>query len=73
MRGTQGTLIVASTLQIILGFSGLRRIVVRLLSPLSVAPLVALVGFGLYELGFSSVAKCVEIGLPQIILMVALS
>ncbi|KAG8061571.1 hypothetical protein GUJ93_ZPchr0003g17043 [Zizania palustris] len=73
MRGTQGALIVASTLQIILGFSGLWRIVVRLLSPLSAAPLVALVGFGLYELGFSSVAKCVEIGLPQIILMVALS
>jgi hypothetical protein len=29
MRGTQGALIVASTLQIILGFSGLWRIVVR--------------------------------------------
>uniref|UniRef100_A0A0E0KKW4 Nucleobase-ascorbate transporter 6 n=1 Tax=Oryza punctata TaxID=4537 RepID=A0A0E0KKW4_ORYPU len=73
MRGTQGALIVASTLQIIMGFSGLWRIVVRLLSPLSAAPLVALVGFGLYELGFPSVAKCVEIGLPQIILLVALS
>ncbi|CAL4945189.1 unnamed protein product [Urochloa decumbens] len=73
MRGTQGALIVASTLQIILGFSGLWRIVVRLLSPLSAAPLVALVGFGLYELGFPSVAKCIEIGLPQILLLVALS
>ncbi|TVU44343.1 hypothetical protein EJB05_03779, partial [Eragrostis curvula] len=73
MRGTQGALIVASTLQIIMGFSGLWRIVVRLLSPLSAAPLVALVGFGLYELGFPSVAKCVEIGLPQILLLVALS
>ncbi|KAL5684249.1 hypothetical protein ACJX0J_010634 [Zea mays] len=73
MRGTQGALIVASTLQIIIGFSGLWRIVVRLLSPLSAAPLVALVGFGLYELGFPSVAKCVEIGLPQILLLVALS
>uniref|UniRef100_A0A8R7QL21 Nucleobase-ascorbate transporter 6 n=1 Tax=Triticum urartu TaxID=4572 RepID=A0A8R7QL21_TRIUA len=73
MRGTQGALIVASTLQIIMGFSGLWRIVVRLLSPLSAAPLVALVGFGLYELGFPSVAKCIEIGLPEIILLVALS
>ncbi|GJM97101.1 hypothetical protein PR202_ga14002 [Eleusine coracana subsp. coracana] len=73
MRGTQGALIVASTLQIIMGFSGLWRIVVRLLSPLSAAPLVALVGFGLYELGFPSVAKCVEIGLPEILLLVALS
>ncbi|KAK1642993.1 hypothetical protein QYE76_060798 [Lolium multiflorum] len=73
MRGTQGALIVASTLQIIMGFSGLWRIVVRLLSPLSAAPLVALAGFGLYELGFPSAAKCIEIGLPQIILLVALS
>ncbi|KAF3326012.1 nucleobase-ascorbate transporter 6-like protein [Carex littledalei] len=73
MRGTQGALIVASTLQIILGFSGLWRIVVRILSPLSAAPLVALAGFGLYELGFPSVAKCIEIGLPQIILVVALT
>jgi hypothetical protein len=32
MRGTQGALIVASTLQIIMGFSGLWRIVVRLVS-----------------------------------------
>jgi len=32
MRGTQGALIVASTLQIVLGFSGLWRNVVRLLN-----------------------------------------
>ncbi|CAN6274436.1 unnamed protein product [Urochloa humidicola] len=54
MRGTQGALIFASALQIIVGFSGLWRKVARYLSPLSAAPLVALVGFGLYELGFPS-------------------
>ncbi|KAG0466734.1 hypothetical protein HPP92_018314 [Vanilla planifolia] len=73
MRGTQGALIVASTLQIILGFSGFWRIVARFLSPLSAVPLVALAGFGLYELGFPVVGKCVEIGLPQIILLLVLS
>ncbi|KAM3260596.1 hypothetical protein ACQJBY_051711 [Aegilops geniculata] len=52
MRGTQGTLIVTSTLQIVMGFSDHWRIVIRLLSPLSAVPLV---GFGLYELGFPSV------------------
>ena len=52
MRGIQGALIVASTLQIVLGFSGLWRNVTRFLSPLSVVPLISLVGFGLYELGF---------------------
>nr|CAB3456966.1 unnamed protein product [Digitaria exilis] len=73
MRGTQGALIIASTIQIILGFSGLWRNVVKLLSPLSAVPLVSLVGFGLYELGFPGVAKCVEIGLPELILLVVFS
>ncbi|THU47224.1 hypothetical protein C4D60_Mb09t13260 [Musa balbisiana] len=75
MRGTQGALIVASTLQIIVGFSGLWRNVTRrvFLSPLAAVPLVALAGFGLYELGFPGVAKCIEIGLPQIILLVVFS
>ncbi|ERM99550.1 hypothetical protein AMTRI_Chr10g230730 [Amborella trichopoda] len=70
MRGTQGALIVASTLQIIIGFSGLWRNVARFLSPLSAVPLVTLVGLGLYQLGFPGVAKCIEIGLPQLLLVV---
>lgn len=73
MRAIQGSLIVASTLQIVLGFSGLWRNVTRFLSPLSAVPLVALAGFGLYELGFPGVAKCIEIGLPQLILLVFVS
>uniref|UniRef100_A0A2P2M7N6 Nucleobase-ascorbate transporter 6 n=1 Tax=Rhizophora mucronata TaxID=61149 RepID=A0A2P2M7N6_RHIMU len=73
MRAIQGALIVASTLQIVLGFSGLWRNVTRFLSPLSVTPLVALVGFGLYELGFPGVAKCVEIGLPALVILVFVS
>ncbi|QCD81101.1 solute carrier family 23 [Vigna unguiculata] len=73
MRATQGALIVASTLQIVLGFSGLWRNVARFLSPLSAVPLVSLVGFGLYELGFPGVAKCIEIGLPELILLVFVS
>ncbi|KAJ8753535.1 hypothetical protein K2173_022776 [Erythroxylum novogranatense] len=73
MRAIQGALIVASTLQIVLGFSGLWRNVTRFLSPLSAVPLVALVGFGLYELGFPGVAKCVEIGLPELIILVFIS
>ncbi|GLU21416.1 hypothetical protein SLE2022_375580 [Rubroshorea leprosula] len=73
MRAIQGSLIVASTLQIVLGFSGLWRNVARFLSPLSIVPLVSLVGFGLYELGFPGVAKCVEIGLPELIILVFIS
>ncbi|KAL8118299.1 hypothetical protein AgCh_016001 [Apium graveolens] len=73
MRAVQGALIVASTLQIVLGFSGLWRNVARFLSPLSAVPLVALAGFGLYEFGFPGVAKCVEIGLPELIILVIFS
>ncbi|XLS93879.1 hypothetical protein HN51_069887 [Arachis hypogaea] len=69
MRAIQGALIVASTLQIVLGFSGLWRNVARFLSPLSAVPLVSLVGFRLYELGFPRVAKCVKIGLPELVLL----
>jgi len=70
MRGTQGAPIIASTIQIILGFSGLWRNVLKLLSPLSAVPLVSLVGFGLYEIGFPEVAKCVQAGLPELLLVV---
>ncbi|XAR50147.1 hypothetical protein NMG60_11004401 [Bertholletia excelsa] len=73
MRAIQGALIVASTLQIVLGFSGLWRNVARFLSPLAAVPLVALAGFGLYELGFPGVASCIEIGLPQLVLLVFFS
>ncbi|KAK6139244.1 hypothetical protein DH2020_027017 [Rehmannia glutinosa] len=73
MRGIQGAMIVASSLQIVIGFSGLWRNVTRFMSPLSTVPLVALTGFGLYELGFPLLTKCVEIGLPQLILLVILS
>ncbi|PUZ70588.1 hypothetical protein GQ55_2G243800 [Panicum hallii var. hallii] len=69
MRGTQGALIIASTIQIILGFSGLWRNVLKLLSPLSAVPLVSLVGFGLYELGFYSCTNMSIVGyyLPQVL------
>nr|XP_043630394.1 nucleobase-ascorbate transporter 6-like [Erigeron canadensis] len=73
MRGTQGALIVASTLQIVLGFSGLWRNITRFMSPLSAVPLVALSGYGLYEFGFPLVAKCIEIGLPQLVLLLVFS
>ncbi|KAH6773140.1 nucleobase-ascorbate transporter 7 [Perilla frutescens var. frutescens] len=73
MRGMQGALMVASVLPMLLGFLGVWRIVVRFLSPLSSVPLVALVGLGLYEQGFPLLAECVEIGLPELIILVLFS
>ncbi|KAJ4806564.1 Xanthine/uracil permease family protein [Rhynchospora pubera] len=73
MRAIQGALIVSSSIQIILGYSQLWGICSRFFSPLGMAPVVALVGFGLFDRGFPVVGRCVEIGLPMLVLYVALS
>ncbi|KAF3778286.1 Nucleobase-ascorbate transporter 2 [Nymphaea thermarum] len=73
MRATQGALIVSSSLQIILGYSQLWGICSRFFSPLGMVPVIALVGFGLFDRGFPVLGKCVEIGVPMLILFVALS
>ncbi|KAL2324291.1 hypothetical protein Fmac_023349 [Flemingia macrophylla] len=89
IRAIQGALIVASLVQIIIGFFGFWRIFARFLCPLSVVPLVTLTGLGLFILGFPRVqymhcsslmqigvnllADCVEIGLPALVILVILS
>ncbi|RZC66292.1 hypothetical protein C5167_009978 [Papaver somniferum] len=73
MRGVQGALIIASFFQIVVGFLGFWRIVVRFLSPLSAVPLVTLAGLGLYTIGFPLLARCMELGLPALVLLVLVS
>ncbi|PNT20372.1 hypothetical protein POPTR_009G086800v4 [Populus trichocarpa] len=73
MRAVQGAIIIASFFQMIIGFLGFWRIFARFLSPLAAVPLVILTGLGLYARGFSQLAKCVEIGLPALLLVVFIS
>ncbi|XP_074577850.1 nucleobase-ascorbate transporter 2-like [Curcuma longa] len=73
MRAIQGALIVSSSIQIILGYSQLWGIFSRFFSPLGMVPVVSLVGFGLFDRGFPVVGRCVEIGVPMIILFVVAS
>ncbi|URD72085.1 nucleobase-ascorbate transporter [Musa troglodytarum] len=73
MRAIQGALIVSSCIQIILGYSQLWGICSRFFSPLGMVPVVSLVGFGLFDRGFPVVGRCVEIGVPMLILFVASS
>ncbi|KAK1432328.1 hypothetical protein QVD17_09223 [Tagetes erecta] len=73
MRGIQGALVISSAFQMILGFLGLWRNIVKYLSPLSVVPLVTFTGLGLYHLVFPMLGKCVELGLAELVLMVAFS
>ncbi|ERM97670.1 hypothetical protein AMTRI_Chr01g110390 [Amborella trichopoda] len=73
MRAIQGALIVSSSLQIILGYSQIWGICSRFFSPLNMVPVIALVGFGLFDRGFPVVGKCVEIGVPMLILFIGFS
>ncbi|GAU30298.1 hypothetical protein TSUD_385190 [Trifolium subterraneum] len=73
MRAVQGAMIVASSLQIILGFSQLWAICSRFFSPLGMVPVIALSGFGLFNRGFPVVGRCVEIGIPMLLLFIVFS
>ncbi|KAF8413729.1 hypothetical protein HHK36_001722 [Tetracentron sinense] len=73
MRAIQGALIVSSSVQIILGYSQLWGICSRFFSPLGMVPVIALVGFGMFDRGFPMVGKCVEIGIPMLILFIVFS
>lgn len=68
MRELQGAIIVGSTFQSILGFSGLMSLLLRFINPLVVAPTVAAVGFAFFSYGFPQAGSCVEISIPQILL-----
>ncbi|KAL0915650.1 hypothetical protein M5K25_016083 [Dendrobium thyrsiflorum] len=73
MRATQGALIIASTLQIILGYSQIWGIFTRFFSPLGMAPVIGLLGLGLFQRGFPAVGNCVEIGIPMLLILIGLS
>ncbi|CAM6106117.1 unnamed protein product [Calypogeia fissa] len=73
MKAIQGALILASSAQIVLGFSGIWGIVTRFLGPIAIAPLVALTALDIHSYGLTEATECVEIGLPTIILGVYFS
>ncbi|KAF8013921.1 hypothetical protein BT93_I1703 [Corymbia citriodora subsp. variegata] len=73
MQRMQGALLIASFFQMVIGFLGFWRIFTRYLSPLSAVPLVTLTGLGLFARGFPELAKCVEIGLPELIVLIVIS
>ncbi|GAB2233781.1 hypothetical protein Droror1_Dr00003010 [Drosera rotundifolia] len=73
MRTIQGALIVASSIQIILGYSQIWGLFSRFFSPLGMAPVVGLLGLGFYNRGFPLLGNCVEIGLPMLLLVIGLS
>ncbi|XP_028252753.1 solute carrier family 23 member 1-like [Parambassis ranga] len=49
MRTLQGSIMVASLLQVVVGFSGLIGYLMRFIGPLTIAPTVSLIGLSLYD------------------------
>uniref|UniRef100_A0A669B1Y9 Solute carrier family 23 member 1 n=1 Tax=Oreochromis niloticus TaxID=8128 RepID=A0A669B1Y9_ORENI len=49
MRTLQGSIMVASILQVLVGFSGLIGFLMRFIGPLTIAPTVSLIGLSLYD------------------------
>ncbi|XVE69993.1 hypothetical protein DITRI_Ditri10aG0036100 [Diplodiscus trichospermus] len=70
MRTIQGSLIVSSFVNIILGYGRAWGELTRFFTPIVVVPVVCLVGLGLFARGFPLLGNCVEIGLPMLILLV---
>ncbi|KAJ8543995.1 hypothetical protein K7X08_025613 [Anisodus acutangulus] len=69
MRELQGAIIVGSIFQSFLGYSGLMSLLLRFINPVVVAPTVAAVGLAFFSYGFPQAGSCVEISLPQILLI----
>ncbi|KAH7442494.1 hypothetical protein KP509_03G091600 [Ceratopteris richardii] len=73
MRELQGAVIVSSAFQVVLGYSGLMSLILRFINPVVVTPTVAAVGLAFFTYGFPVVGACVEIGIPQILVVVFLA
>ncbi|KAF5206599.1 Nucleobase-ascorbate transporter [Thalictrum thalictroides] len=69
MKELQGAIIVGSVFQSILGYSGLMSLLLRTINPVVVAPTVAAVGLAFFSYGFPQAGSCVEISIPQILLV----
>ncbi|KAH9758429.1 nucleobase-ascorbate transporter 3 [Citrus sinensis] len=70
IRTIQGSLIVSSFINIVLGYSGAWGNLARFFSPIVIVPFVCVVGLGLFMRGFPLLGNCVEIGLPMLVLLV---
>ncbi|KAH7424291.1 hypothetical protein KP509_11G001400 [Ceratopteris richardii] len=71
MQELQGAIIVASTFQTFIGYSGLMSLLLRFINPVVVTPTIAAVGLAFYTYGFPVIGSCVEIGIPQMLVVLA--
>uniref|UniRef100_A0A1D1YST6 Nucleobase-ascorbate transporter 12 n=1 Tax=Anthurium amnicola TaxID=1678845 RepID=A0A1D1YST6_9ARAE len=73
MRELQGAIIISSAFQVMMGYSGLASVFLRLVNPVVVAPTIASVGLSFFSYGFTRISTCLEIGMLQILLVIIFS
>ncbi|GAB4815990.1 hypothetical protein N2152v2_003036 [Parachlorella kessleri] len=73
MRVFQGGIIGSSFFIIAAGALGFFTVCMRFISPLTIAANISVLGLALYGAGFPSVGACVQLGLVQIVLLLAFS
>ena len=66
MRTIQGAVIISGIVQMVIGYSGAITIILRYISPVTIAPVIAAIGLGLYGVGFTGVSACWSLGLMQL-------
>lgn len=73
MREISGGIIGSALIIFGIGFSGLLKVVLKYISPITVAANIAVVGLVLYNVGFSGVGNCVQLGIPMIFFLILFS
>lgn len=73
MATVTGAIFVTGIVQAFIGFTGIMVPLLKYISPVAIAPVIATIGLSLYNLGFSNVSTCWPVGLIQISLTVLFS
>ena len=73
MRVIQGAVIISGIIQFVIGYTGLVTVFLKFLSPVTIAPVIAAIGLGLYGVAFNGVAACWSLGLLQLFTVILFS
>jgi nucleobase transporter 1/2 len=73
MRILQGAIIIVGIIQMAIGYSAAVVPMLRYIGPVTIAPVIAAIGLSLYNVGFSNVSTCFEVGLVQMAFTVLFS
>ncbi|KAF8775268.1 hypothetical protein HU200_004672 [Digitaria exilis] len=70
MKHLQGAIIIGGAFQVLLGYTGLMSLFLRLINPVVVSPTVAAVGLSFFSYGFAKLGTCIEMGILQLLMVV---